>query len=187
MARRLLTAIAATLAASVLAGCGDSKSGSAAPVAAVTGEGAGNDWAVDACKTFPVAVAAKASGLAVETATLGAQVSVGGTNASSCSYSTAGNRETFGVLLRHDTTGNSTLDGQLASVTGNPAETGPSEMVAMPKGKAVWQPQLRSLSYLPDDGRMIVVTPPFIGLSMQGTDPAKMKDAAIRIAIAAGA
>ncbi len=52
----------------------------------------------------------------------------------------------------------------------------------MQKGKAVWQPQLRSLSYVPDDARMIVVTPPFIGLSRKGADPAKLKASAITIA-----
>ena len=164
------------LATLLLAACEQSGRQADVPV------GGGDQWAVDACKTFPAAAAAKASGLAIETTTLGAQVSVAGTTVSSCGYATAGNRESFGVLLRQDTTGKATIDQQVAAITSAPAETGPSEIVEMQKGKAVWQPQLRSLSYVPDDARMIVVTPPFIGLSRKGADPAKLKASAITIA-----
>lgn len=167
--------IAPVLAALMVAGCGGAGTGE---------QPAPSGWAIDACETFPVAAAARASGLAIETAMLGAQTSVNGTDVSSCSYATAGNRETFGILLREDRSGRATIDEQLASVSSAPAETGPSEPVAMPRGKAVWQPQLRSLSYIPADGRMIVVTPPFIGLSAAGTDPEKLKATAIRIALA---
>ena len=128
------------LATLLLAACEQSGRQADVPV------GGGDQWAVDACKTFPAAAAAKASGLAIETTTLGAQVSVAGTTVSSCGYATAGNRESFGVLLRQDTTGKATIDQQVAAITSAPAETGPSEIVEMQKGKAVWQPQLRSLA-----------------------------------------
>jgi hypothetical protein len=63
--------------------------------------------------------------------------------------------------------------------------TGPSEDVAMPKGKAIWAPKIRTLSYVPATGRMIVVTPPgAITFGADAPPPADLKAKAIAIATA---
>jgi hypothetical protein len=141
-----------------------------------------DQWAIDACKTFPASAAAKATGLPIKTATLAGRASSNGTNVSNCSYASDGGNAQFGILLRQDTTGTTTLQQQIDGLTSDPGTSGPSEPVAMPKGNAVWQPEVRTLSWVPDDSRMIVVTPPGIELSRKGADQAKLKASAIAIA-----
>jgi hypothetical protein len=132
----------------MLAACGSGGAG-----------GKSKDWADDACKTFPVEAAAKVAGVAVSK-TVVSGTSAGDTKVSNCTYSTADGKANFGIVLRHDTSGQTTAAEQIAGLTSQPDVTGPSEEVPMPKGKAVWAPKLNTLSYVPEDNRMIVVTPP---------------------------
>lgn len=163
-----------TLTASLfLAGCGGSgPSGKSA------------DWAVDACKTFPAASAAKASGLAITKAESPGQTGNDQAAVSNCTYSTADGKTNFGVLLRQDKSGQTTVAEQIAGLTSQPDMIGPSEKVTMPKGKAVWAPKLHTLSWVPDDARMIVVTPPGAITLGQAAPEGDLKAKAIAIATA---
>lgn len=141
-------------------------------------------WALDACKTFPVATIAKASGVAVTTAKGDASSPVKGVNVATCHYATADEKpsDSISLTLRHDVEGGRTMEGEIDGLTNQPDLTGPTEVIAMPKGKAVWQPKLRALSWLPDPDRLIVVIPN--GLRIMGeSDPAdQMKARALQIA-----
>lgn len=146
--RRSLCALAL---AGLAAGCSGGGAG---------GSSKGAEWAVDACKTFPAEAAGEAGGVAVAKAESSAATSNEQVTVSNCTYSSADGKDNFGVLLRQDKVSGQTVDEQLAGVTSQPDVTGPGEPVAMPKGKAVWMTKLRTLSYVPEGARMIVVTPP---------------------------
>ncbi|QDZ06583.1 hypothetical protein FPZ24_03090 [Sphingomonas panacisoli] len=118
------------------------------------------DWALDACKTFPKEAAGKAAGVAVGKTETAGQTGNDDILVSNCTYSSADGKTNFGVLLRQVKTGGQSVDAQIADMKSRPDMTGPSEDVAMPKGKAVWASKMHTLSYVPADGRMIVVTPP---------------------------
>lgn len=136
------------------------------------GGGASSDWAVDACKTLPADAASKASGVAVAKAELAsAAVSNEQTTLSNCSYSTADGKINFGVMLRQDKTGQTNIAEQFEGLKSQPDMTGPMVDVAVPKGKAAWATKLRTLTYVPDDLRMIVVTPPGAIVIGGPTDP----------------
>jgi hypothetical protein len=158
----------------LLAGCGGGGGAS----------GKSADWAVDACKSFPKEAAAKASGVTV------AKSEVSGTGSdqtalSNCVYSSADGKDNFGVMLRQDKTGEVKLDEQVKGLTAQQDVTGPMEEVPMPKGKAFWAPKLNTLSWVPDDTRMIVVTPPgAIVFGQAPTPAAELKAKAIAIATA---
>jgi hypothetical protein len=161
----------------LLAGCG-SKDGSVAGGAS----GKSADWAVDACKTFPSDVAGKAAGVTVVKAETPNKTDTGDVLVSNCSYSTASG-DSFGVLLRQDKTAGTTIDTQIAGLKSQPDITGPMEDVAMPKGKAIWTIKMNTLSYVPQDGRMIVVTPPgAVSFGKKGPPAAELKARAIAIA-----
>lgn len=169
-----LSALGLTIA---LAGCGG-KDGSVAGGAS----GKASTWAVDACNTFPAEAAAKASGLAIVKADTPYQTDTGQVIVSNCNYATA-NGETFGVLLRQDRTDGTTIASQIAGLTSQPDMTGPMEDVPMRKGKAVWATRMNTLSYVPQDGRMIVVTPPgAVTFGKKGPPAAALKAKAIAIA-----
>lgn len=160
--------------AMLLAGCGGSGGAS----------GKGSDWAADACKTFPREAAAKASGVAVTKSDASGNGSEE-TALSNCTYSSADGKDNFGVMLRLDKTGQTKLAEQVAGLTAQPDATGPLEEVAMPKGKAFWAPKLNTLSWVPDDTRMIVVTPPGAVSFGQAKPPASdLKAKAVAIAAA---
>lgn len=152
------------------------------------GGGAGGksaEWAVDACKTFPAEAAGKAAGVAVAKAEGSAATSNEQVTVSNCTYSSADGKDNFGVLLRQDKVSGQTVDQQLAGVTSQPDVTGSGEPVAMPKGKAVWMPKMRTLSYVPEGERMIVVTPPgAITFGQAPVPEAEVKAKAIAIATA---
>lgn len=164
----------AALTLAALAGCGGGSVG-----------GKPADWAKDACKTFPADAASKASGVAVAKAESSGQTGNDQTFVTNCTYSSADGKNNFGVLLRQDKSEEATVDAMIGGMKSQPDISGPSEDVAMPKGKAIWQPKLRTLSYLPEDGRMIVVTPPgaiFFGSGAEAPPPAELKAKAIAIA-----
>ncbi len=143
------------------------------------------DWAADACKTFPLETAAKVSGLAVTKAESSGQTGSNDVAVTNCTYSTADGKGNFGILLRQDKSGDLTMAEQLSGLTSQPDLTGPGEEVAMPKGKAIWAPKLRTLSYVPDDARMIVVTPPgAISFGPSAAPAGDLKAKAIAIATA---
>ncbi len=174
LAPRILATIALT---GLVSSCGS----------AGIGSGKSSDWAEDACRTFPKEAASKAAGVAVVKAEPSGQLSTDQTVLSHCSYSGADSSTHFGVLLRQAKTDSQTVDDQIAGLKSQPDMTGPSEDVAMPKGKAVWASKLRTLSYVPADGRMIVVTPPgaiVFGPGAVSPAPDALKAAAIRIASA---
>ncbi len=105
---------------------------------------------------------------------------------STCSYSSADGATSFTVLLRQVMSDAPALDAEIANMKSQPDITGPSEDVAMPKGKAIWQPKMRTLSYVPEAGRMIVVTPPgAIVFGKAETPLSDLKAKAIVIATAA--
>ncbi len=162
--------LAIVSATALLTGCGSS--------------GKASDWAADACKTFPSAAAAKVTGLAITKAEAPGSTGNEQTAVSNCTYSTADGKTNFGVLLRQDKTGQTTVAEQIAGLTAQPAMTGPSEEVKMPKGKAIWAPKLNTLSWIPDDARMIVVTPPGAITFGKSAPAGDLKAKAIAIATA---
>ena len=171
------TTLSALALAAALGGCG-SKDGSVAGGAS----GKASDWAVDACKTFPLAAASKAAGVTFVKADAPNQTDTGQVLVSNCSYSTA-DGESLGVLLRQDKTDGTTVDTQIAGLKSQPDVTGPMDDVAMPKGKAIWSVKMNTLSYVPQDGRMIVVTPPgAVTFGKKGPPAAELKAKAISIA-----
>jgi hypothetical protein len=119
-----------------------------------------SDWALDACKTFPKEAAGKAAGVAIAKAETAGQTGSSDTLVSNCTYSSADGKTNFGVLLRQEKAGGQTVEAQVADMKSRPDMTGPSQDVAMPKGKAIWASKMHTLSYVPAAGRMIVVTPP---------------------------
>ncbi|MBY8825027.1 hypothetical protein [Sphingomonas colocasiae] len=181
MIRPLAASLCTLLLTGLVAGCGGNGNGGGAD----GGSGKSADWAADACKTFPADAAGKAAGFAVAKAETPGQTGNEQTLVSTCSYSSADGKSSFTVLLRQDRSDGSTIDAQIAGLKSQPDATGPSEDVAMPKGKAIWAPRLNTLSYVPQDGRMIVVTPP--GALIFGANPAPagdLKSKAVAIAMA---
>ena len=143
------------------------------------------DWAADACKTFPASAATKAAGVAVAKVESSGQTGNELTLVSNCTYSTANGKTNFGVLLRQAKAAAESIDAQIAELKSQPDMTGPSEDVAMPKGKAIWAPRIGTLSYFPDNRRMIAVTPPgAISLGIAKPSSADLKAKAIAIATA---
>lgn len=156
------------------AGCGSGAGG---------GSGKSAEWAADACRTFPAEAAGKAAGIAVAKAETPGQTGNEQTLVSNCTYSSADGKASFGVLLRQDRTGGETIDAQIAGLKSQPDATGPSEDVAMPRGKAVWAPKFNTLSYVPEAGRMIVVTPPgAVSFGTPAASPEALKAKAVAIA-----
>lgn len=152
----------------------DAGAAGASVTAAVT-----SDWGADACKTLTAEAAGKAAGVAVATASAGATSKVGENSVSTCSYS-ASDGTLFTVALRYAPEG--TAAESIAGLKSQPDMTGPIEDVAEAPGKAFWAPRLKTLTYLPDDARMISVTPP--GAKLNGTsDPdAVLKQRALALA-----
>lgn len=172
-----VTVLSTLALTATLGGCGG-KDGSVAGGAS----GKSPDWAVDACKTFPAAAAGKAAGVTVVKTETPNRTDTGQVLVSNCSYSMA-DGETFGVLLRQDRTDGTMIDTQIAGIKSQPDITGPMEDQAMPKGKAVWSIKMNTLSYVPQDGRMIVVTPPgAVTFGKKGPTAAELKAKAIAIA-----
>ncbi|RVT90248.1 hypothetical protein [Sphingomonas crocodyli] len=132
------------------------------------------DWAADACKTFPADVAGKVAGVSVKKAESAGQTGNERTLVSNCTYSSADDRTSFAVLLRQAKSDGESVDDQITGLKSQPDMTGPSEDVNMPKGRAIWAPKLRTLSYVPAVGRMIVVTPP--GAIAFGSDAGPSSD-----------
>ena len=149
----------------LLSGC--SNSGDAASQAQVGSVAVSSDWGADACKTLTAEAATKAAGVAVATASANSTTRVGDNSVSTCSYS-GSDGTLFTVALRYAPEG--TMDESIAGLKSQPDMTGPIEDVPAPRGKAFWAPRLKTLSYFPDDHRMISVTPP--GAKLNGTsDP----------------
>lgn len=183
MSRTMRVSLCSLMLAGLVTACG---SGGGGGTTVGGGSGKSADWALDACKTFPLDAAAKAAGVEVTKAETSGQVSNEVTLVSNCSYSRPDGKTNFGVLLRQDKALGDTVDVQIAGLKSQPDLTGPFEDVAMPKGKAIWSPKLRTISYVPEAGRMIVVTPP--GAVVFGGTPApdaEVKAKAIAIALAA--
>lgn len=167
----------ALIMAGLTAGCGSGGGGG--------GSGKSADWAADACKSFPAEAAGKAAGVAVAKAETVGQTGNEQVLVSNCTYSSADGATSFGVLLRQDKVGAETIDAQIAGLKSQPEATGPSEDVAMPRGKAIWATRLNTLSYVPEAGRMIVVTPPgAISFGKPPAPPAELKAKAVAIATA---
>lgn len=124
----------------------------------------GAEWGADACKALTAEAAGKAAGVTVATASAGATTKVGDNSVSTCSYS-ASDGTLFTVALRYAPEG--TAKESIAGLKSQPDMTGPIEDVAAAKGKAFWAPKLKTLTYFPDDSRMISVTPP--GVKLGGT------------------
>lgn len=143
--------LAAFTLAGLMGGCGGGITGGSEKAA---------DWALDACKTFPKEAAGKAAGVAVDKAETAGQTGNDDVLVSNCTYSSADGKTNFGLLLRQAKTGGQDVDAQIADMKSRPDMTGPSEDVVMPKGKAVWASKMHTLSYVPAEARMIVVTPP---------------------------
>lgn len=150
----------------LLTGCnsgGSDVSGKAEGVSAIVN----SDWGANACETLTAEAAGKAAGIAVATASAGATTKVGENSVSTCSYS-ASDGTLFTVALRYAPEG--TAEESITGLKSQPDMTGPIEDVAATKGKAFWAPRLKTLTYLPDDHRMISVTPP--GAKLNGkSDP----------------
>lgn len=177
MTRSPALSLCALMLTGLIAGCGSSGGGSGG------GSGKSADWAADACKTFPAEAASKAAGFAVTKAESPNQTSNEQIIVSNCSYSSADGSTSFGLLLRQDKTGGETIDSQIAGLKSQPDATGPSEDVLMPKGKAIWATRLNTLSFVPEAGRMIVVTPPgAITFGKPPAPPEELKAKAIAIA-----
>lgn len=179
---RLSATLAALSAIALLAGCGGGDSsgpGGGANVAA----GKSDDWGKDACKTYPVAAVAKAAGIPLATAGAGTSgTPVEGVNVSTCSYKSADEKQIVTIGLRQDLEGGRTMAGEIGSLQGMPEVTGPTEVIAMPKGQAVWQPKLRTLTWIPDPDRLITITPWGLKI-MDESDPVDvMKARALQIA-----
>lgn len=149
-----MKACGALLGLFLLTACGNSSPGGEAQSEAIA---VGPDWGADACKTLSAEAAGKAAGVAVATASAGATTKVGENSVSTCSYS-ASDGTLFTVALRYAPEG--TAAESIAGLKSQPDMTGPIEEVAGAKGKAFWAPRLKTLTYLPDDRRMISVTPP---------------------------
>lgn len=157
----------------VLAGCGsETPAGGSGAGGAANEAGAdvetGAQWAVDVCKSFPAEAAGKAAGLAIAKTIPSPNVFTSGVNVSNCTYS-AQDGALFSVGFRHDTSGATTMTEAIAGLTARPDMTGPVEEVPAKVGKAFWTPRLKTLSYLPDDSRMVTVTPP--GAKPGGAEP----------------
>lgn len=150
----------------LLSGCGSS-SGDTASQAQAGSIAVSSNWGADACKTLTAEAAAKAAGVAAATASANSTTRVGDNTVSTCSYS-GSDGMLFTVALRYAPEG--TMDESIVGLKSQPDMTGPIEDVPAPKGKAFWAPQLKTLTYFPDDQRMISVTPP--GAKLKGTsDP----------------
>jgi len=161
-----------------VAACGNSGSDSA-----TSSSKPSSDWAADACKTFPAEAASKAAGVNFVKAENSSQTGSALVLVSNCNYSSADGRVTLGILLRHALSDEESIDAQIAGLKSQPDMTGPSEDVPMQKGKAVWSSKLNTLSYVPRDGRMIVVTPPgAVSFGKSDADPIQLKTTAIAIA-----
>ena len=139
----------------VLSACGEKSETTDTSTAAST---VSSDWATDACKVFPAADATMSSGIAIASATTSDAGNANQTNISQCTYATADGKPAFTIMLRHDLSGTLTSDMQMKGLTAAPDMTGPTEEVVMAKGKAIWTGQLKTLSYVPDDARMIIVS-----------------------------
>lgn len=153
---------ATTFAALMLSGCGDP-----APEGRREGASGRADWGAEACKMLTADAAAKAAGVAVSQATSSSNARVGDNTVSTCSYATS-DGVAFTVALRYSP--DATLAASIAGLKSQPDMTGPIEEVPAKSGKAFWAPRLKTLTYLPDDHRMISVVPP--GVRFGGTsDP----------------
>lgn len=163
-------------------GSGDKAGGAAAGEAQGESVAARPDWGADACKTLTAAAASKAAGLALATASANATTKVGDNSVSTCSYS-GSDGTLFTVALRYAPEG--TMDKSIAGLKSQPDMTGPIEDVAAAKGKAFWAPRLKTLTYLPDDQRMVSVTPPGVKLGGASDPDDVLKQRALALALAA--
>jgi hypothetical protein len=148
----------------------------------------GKAWALDACRTFPAAAAAKAIGAGVTAASAGARSAIGGNQVSTCNYTAAG-QGPFTVLLRQQGEGGGGIAQTIAGLHSQPDITGPvTEIAAGAEGaKAFWTPRHSTLTYAPDDKRVVVVTPPGATGGGTGAPPAALQKTALAIARAAAA
>lgn len=162
----------------LLAGC---NSGGTDVSGGTEGKGAvaASEGGADACKTLTAEAAGKAAGIAVAAASAGATSKVGENSVSTCSYS-ASDGTLFTVALRYAPEG--TAAESIAGLKSQPDMTGPIEDVPAVKGKAFWAPQLKTLTYLPDDHRMISVTPPGARLNGKSDPDDMLKQRALALA-----
>ena len=142
----------------------------------------GKLWAADACKTLPAGAATRVAGVQVRSALPGARSTVGGTQVSTCNYQTSGNGS-FTVLMRHQGEAGGGIRQAIAGLRAMPDITGPVTEVPVANGKAFWVQRHRTLSYIPDDKRVVVVTPP----NAAGVTDDVLKQTALAIARAAAA
>lgn len=164
----------------LLSGCGGSDDSTSETGAESL---AGSDWGADACKTLTAEAAGKASGLAVAKSSASSVARVGDNTVSTCSYSASDGTQ-FTVALRQSP--DATMAESIAGLEANPDMTGPVEAVPAPVGKAFWAPQVKTLTYLPDDHRMVSVTPPGANVMGGKSDSDDLlKPRALAIALAA--
>ena len=140
-------------------------------------------WATDACKTFPSDAAGKAAGIAVTAAVPGGKSTVSGMQVSTCTYETAGSGS-FTIAMRFQGEGGS-MERASAGLNAAPQVTGPIVEVPVKQGKAFWGERFRTLSFIPDETRVVVVTPPGVSGADTGTDTDRMQQKALTIAQAA--
>jgi hypothetical protein len=176
---KILGAVAGLL---FLAGCGSGGETAGQAPSSDRGRTTGPDWGADACKTLTAQAASKAAGLSVATASANSTTRVGDNSVSTCSYSSS-DGTLFTVALRYAPEG--TMDESIAGLKSQSDMTGPIEDVAAAKGRAFWAPRLKTLTYLPDDQRMISVTPPGVKLGGTSDPDAVLKQRAVALALAA--
>jgi len=173
---RLMVGVAAGVSVLVLAACDRSGGEKSLSVAE------GKQWAVDACRTFPAAAAAKAASVPVSSAIAGARSTVGGIQVSTCTYQTSANAS-FTVLMRDWGDKGGGAAKTIAGLRAVPDITGPVSELKVEGASAYWVPKHHTLSYIPDDTRVVVVTPPV----SPGASEAALQQTALALARAAAA
>ena len=140
----------------------------------------GKQWAADACRTLPADALAKAAGETVRSAIAGAKSTVGGIQVSTCTYQTSGDAA-YTVLMRDWGDKGGGASQTVAGLHAMPEITGPVSELKVDGATAYWVPKHRTLSYIPDDKRVVVVTPPMV----PGVTEAAQQQTAMKIARAA--
>lgn len=142
-------------------------------------------WATDACATFPADAAAKAAGVAVTAAVPGGKSTVSGMQVSTCTYEAPG-AESFTIAMRYQGEAGS-MQTAIAGLNAAPEVTGPIVEVPVDQGKAFWGQRYRTLSFIPDETRVVVVTPPGASGPDAAPNEARLRQTALAIAQAASA
>lgn len=142
-------------------------------------------WATDACKTFPPDAAGKAAGIAVTAAVPDGKSTVSGMQVSTCTYEAAGSGS-FTIAMRYQGEAGS-MRSAIAGLNAAPDVTGPIVEVPVKQGKAFWGKRYRTLSLIPDEKRVVVVTPPGVSGADTDANTDHWQQTALRIAQAAAA